>query len=272
MIQTSVNFRRRVKTRNDTYRVMWANYTGAVSIVYGLWIVASLVVGILSFLASLTALANYGINYSNLYSAMVPLDLAAVVVAAVSVCFLIFFGYGCTRVGGNYGFPILTFAGLAWIASSIISVVEAVLALTEANMMLTSTAVALDFAVTVAVVGLVEIAVGLVASILIITASFQMQSKTGISAFVVAAALFIVGIFIGYVNIGSFIAFGVGLRTLASRSQGTARASQRPATEPVTAVPSSGVKLALFCPYCGARTAADDKFCRSCGSSLKQGS
>jgi hypothetical protein len=263
--------RRRLKMRNDGYGAIWSSKTGAVSIAYGIWIITSLVLTIFTFFTSLTSVLYFSTNYlQTLYAALLPLYRLTIVVDAISVGILVVFGYGCVRVGGAYSFPSLTLAGAAWMASSIVSMGPAVMALSQADIIIAGGTFSIGYATTQLLFSLMNFAVGLVAAITIIVASFQIQNRTGINAFTAAAALFIVGIFISYVNIGSFIAFGVGLRTLASHSQGVARAPQQPAIAPAMPIPSKGVRLALFCPYCGARAGAGDRFCRSCGSSLKQ--
>ncbi len=257
--------------RNNTYGAIWSSKTGAVSIVYGIWIIASLVLTIITLFTSLTSLFYYSTNPQQaLYAALIPIYWLTIVVAAISVGILVVFGYGCVRVGGAYSFSSLKLAGVAWIVSPIMAMVPAVLNLSEADTIVAGGTISLGFSITLAVIEVINFAVGLVAAIAIVVASFQMQSRTRINAFTAAGVLFIVGIFISYVNIGSFIAFGVGLRTLASHDQEAMRAPQQPAVAPATPVSSSGEKLALFCPHCGARAGAGDRFCRSCGSSLGQ--
>jgi hypothetical protein len=257
----------------ETYGPMWSNKTGAVSIVYGIWIIASLILAVISLFASLSSLLNY-INTPNpqqaLYSALLPTYWATIIVAAISVSLLFLFGYGCVRVGGAYASSSLKLAGIGWIFYSFAPLILGIMSLDEANTVIAGGTISLAFSMGVLVVDVISLALLLLASIAIIIACFQFQSRTGIAAFTAAGVLFIIGIIISYINIGSFIAFGVGLRTLASRGPQATSGPQQPAVTAPAGVTSGGQRVTMFCPHCGTRVAADERFCRSCGSRLNQ--
>jgi hypothetical protein len=145
-----------------------------------------------------------------------------------------------------------------------------VLSLEEADTIIAGGTISLAFSTELLIVDVISFVLLLLATIAIIVTSFQFQSRTGIGAFTAAGVLFIVGIFISYINIGSFIAFGVGLRTLASVSPKATRGPQQPTVQTPAGALSGGQRVTMFCPFCGARVAADERFCRSCGSRLNQ--